>query len=274
MVEANLNSKNRQLKSMLKKYRILLFVFLCVYGNIFAFERYSYVSVEVWDEVTPYLLPDDHPAKKILDRMFSESRVLLSVKSMEKAGFINPIPRFWTKLIVTKHPDLNGYVIKAYIDAQRYYKDTPEYVYWIKRIQGAQAIRELVDENHWNHLFKIPRKWIYALPPEPSPPREYLRKNFILIEEDMNILSDKANKEAWKGKWVTEEILNGVYIILSEIGLNDCAKIDNIPFSTDGRIAFIDTQSFHEWPVEFKRLSLFLSPSMKQYWKSIIKSKS
>ena len=59
--------------------------------------------------------------------------------------------------------------------------------------------------------------------------------------------------------------------ILETVGLHDCAKPHNAPFSKDGRIAFIDTQSYHEWSVNFKALTPYLSPANKAYWKMLIK---
>lgn len=239
---------------------------LCTLSCVKAYADYS----ETIQYVSPYLLPDDHPVRPKLDRIFSASRVLLNIETMKKAGFINPVPRKYTKLIVTKHPDIKGYIIKAYLDAQRYYKDKPEYYFWIKRASGAEAIREWIEEHYLNHVFKVPKKWIYALPAQPCPPNGYYPKNFILVEEDMNL--DKKNEEKWKSNLVAEELLIQVYSILSDLGLSDCAKPDNIPFCKDGRIAFIDTQSHHQWPVRYEKLTRYLSADMKKFWKRLTNS--
>lgn len=213
-----------------------------------------------------YLMPDDHPAKVVLDHIFSKSRAILDTKSMVKSGFINPYPRKFTRLVVTRHPSLEGYIIKTYLDAQRYYKKKSEHHYWKLRIQGAQAIRNFIELHEWKDQFKVPQKWIYALPETPAPPAELLRKNYILVEEDMEIYSRKENKMQWASKTVTPDLLNHLFELLNELGLHDCTSIDNIPFSKDGRIAFIDTQTFNEWPIDYGKLTPYLSEEMKHYW--------
>lgn len=254
---------------------VIVSCFHCTIGNAIevdtsgAYPRNPYVSEDVWDQVSPYFLPEDHPIRPILDQIFSYYRVTLSIKSMKKAGFIHPKPRKWTHLIVTKHPDLPGYIFKLHLDAQRHYKKKPEYIHWIKRIQGAHAIDKKIQKYHWEHLFKVPEKWIYPLPEEPSPPKEFIRKNFILVEEDMDIFDDKENYGKWRSDWITADKLDSIYIILEELGLHDCAKPDNIPFSKDGRISFIDTETTQEWPVLYKKLTHYLSPPMRSYWKHL-----
>lgn len=218
--------------------------------------------------VNPYLLPEDHPIKPSLDYLFSSSRVTLNLKSLEKAGFCKCKPRKFTKLVVTKHPAFPGYVFKLYLDAQGFHKDQPEYHYWMLRIQGAEQIRQEILAKNVGHLFKVPKKWIYTLPFKPQPPRGYAIKHFILVEEDMDILSDEENKNLWGSNYVSHQLLDEVYAILTKIGLHDCAKPDNIPFSRDGKIAFIDTQS-HGMKVEYKKMNAFLSKENQEYWKNI-----
>lgn len=245
---------------------------LCLFFLLTFFDRaiskeQTHIKANVWNKVAPFLLPEDHAIKPNLDQLFSSSRAILSIKAMKKAGFIHPKVRQWTNLVVVKHPQLPGYVIKTYLDAQRYHKNKPEYHYWILRIEGAHAIKKVIDENHWNHLFKVPGKWIYKLPDHPAPPREYLKKNFILVEDDMDLFDDAGNKAAWSSsQMVTKETLDALYVILKTVGLLDCVKIDNIPFSKDGRIAFIDTQTFNESPVCYDLLLPFLPKELQSYW--------
>lgn len=226
------------------------------------------VPSEIAKLVDPYLLPEHHPVKASLDRLFSENRVILNLKNLQKAGFNKVKPRKFTKLIVTKHPDFPGYVFKLYLDAQGFHKDLPEYHYWILRIQGVEKIRQEIAVRGLEHYFKVPKKWIYALPRKPVPPKGYANKHYILVEEDMDILANEENKELWKSDYVTRDLLNELYGILKTVGLHDCAKPDNIPFARDGRIAFIDTQS-HGMEVEYKKLNPFLSKENLIYWKTL-----
>lgn len=218
-------------------------------------------------DLKPYLLPQDHPAKPILDKIFKKSRALTSLKTMMRAGFVNPKPRKFTHLIVTRHPDLPGYVIKAYLDAQRFPKNKPEHHFWLLRIKGARMIEKTIHKYGWENIFKVPKKWIYPLPRRPHPLPDLPAKHYILIEEDMEILNDKENRKEWESSAVSKELLSHLYKLLEKSGLHDCAKPDNIPFSKDGKIAFIDTQTFEEWPVAYNKLDEYLKPKMRNYWR-------
>lgn len=231
----------------------------------------EYVKKDVWKRVAPFLLPEDHPVKPALDNIFSSSRVTLSVKTMQKAGFQNPIPRKWTHLVVTKHPKVPGYIFKIYLDAQRYFGGKKEYDFWIMRIEGRNAVLNEIEKNGFQETFKTPKKWIYLLPELPAPPGEFLRKDFILVEEDMEIFEKKENEALWTSSLVTEEKLLQLYTILENLGLHDCAKPDNAPFSRDGKIAFIDTQTLYYWPVSYKKMTPFLSKELQPYWNQLVK---
>lgn len=245
--------------------------FLLLLGSVEAASQPSYVNPKVWAQVSPYLLPDDHPVKPILDTIFSTSRATLGLKTMKKAGFEKAYPQQWTHVIVTRHPDVPGYVFKIYLDAQRYFRDKPEYVQWLERVQGAELIRETIALWGWGDKFKVPRKWIYLLPEYPAPPKEFLRKNFILVEEDMQIYSQKDNYKIWKSDAITEELLTKLHALLEEVGLRGGTKADNVPFAFDGRIAFIDTQSCRNWPIDYSKFTPYLSPTRQKIWKNIIK---
>lgn len=237
------------------------------------YSRPACVSQETWNEVAPYFLPYDHPMRPTLDRIFSQGRVILCLKTLISAGFIDPQPTEWTRIIVTKHRDLPGYIFKIYLDAQRYHKKRTEYDHWMERIDGARAIAAEIESKGLEHSFKVPRKWIYPVPEYPPPPKEMLRKNFVLVEDDMNIFDDEENLRVWESDWVTEEKLDGLYYLLETLGLHDCAKPHNIPFSLDGRIAFVDTQSAYCWPVAYRCLGKFLSPEMRKYWDLLLSKK-
>lgn len=251
----------------------LIFGFLLLFANLTAMHascdappKPPHISSKVWKKVSPHLLPEDHPFKPKLDRIFSASRAIFNSKTMEEAGFENGKVREFSKIVVTTHPKIPGCVIKAHLDVQRYHSNHPEYYYWLLRIKGASLIKEYLDEQKWNHLFKVPKKWIYTLPENPAPPHGYLQKNFILVEEDMSLYNSQANKDIWKSSYVTQELLEQLYAILEKIGLHDCAKTHNIPFSTDGRIAFIDTQSFYDWPVAYDCMTDYLPSDLQEFW--------
>lgn len=229
----------------------------------------SYVSEDLWESLKPYFLPIDHPLKNRLDRLFQKHRVTESQKTFEEAGFGKPKMRQPTNIVIGKNPRFPAYIFKVFLDEQPF---VCEWDSWIRRIEGARAVQRCISDHHFDH-FQVPQKWIYPLPEDPSPPNHprYHRKNFILIAENMNILDSKANLKAFK-KEMTPQMLEELYIILTEVGLFDSIFPSNIPFTKKGDIAFIDTE--HHDPsasIAYGRLTPFLSTNMQKYWESLTK---
>lgn len=229
-----------------------------------------YVPLELWDYLQPYFLPENHPIRTKLDKIFKHERVILSKETFEAAGFSKVKMRAPTNIIIGKHPALKGFILKVYLDSQ---PPVVEWANWMDRITGAEGIRSCIKRHSYQKHFKVPRKWIYPLPANPSPPDDtvYDRKNFILVVEDMHILSYTENKEAYRKK-MTPELLNALYTILNEEGLLDSVYIDNTPFTEDGRIAFIDTEHHHKGPIIYEKLTGFFSPAMQQHWQRLIEN--
>lgn len=232
------------------------------------YAKNPHVSDELWLSLESYFLPDIHPAREVLDRLFSKHRLLKSKAALKKAGF-DVFKHPQRDLIIARHPEMKGYLIKAYLDN----KQTKEYEWWRKRIEGARMVQNCIDRHGFNSMFKTPRKWIYPVPAEPSPnsSHEDTRKNFILVVEDMNILKRKKNLKAYK-KNMTPELLQGIYIVLTENGLTDSIFAPNIPFCHDGKIAVLDTEHYNKMDKELKlwKLAKYLSPEMHALWDQII----
>lgn len=231
--------------------------------------RPQQVSQEVWEALTPYFLPEDHPIKTSLDRMFTQSRVTFSTKKFKKAGFPQNKPRSSSGAMISKNPKLPGYFVKAYSDTNL--KIINEWKRWLNRITGAEAIREAIEQHSYQDIFKVPNKWIYPLPSEPAPKdkKKYVRKYFILIAEDMNAHTSKKSREIYS-KLTDTRILDALFILFRDLGLKDSVNTFNSVFTKDGRIAFIDTEVHHKWPVNYLRLKGCLNPKMAQYWQELI----
>lgn len=267
-------------------YRLLLIISAItssVYGFHFSeYELYApHVEVPIheyyqpacvddwmWEQMQPYLLPEDHPLKNVLDRIFTKERVTASFESLEKAGFKCKPLRKWNNAIVARHKNIKGYVFKMYSDDQVGFPDFP---FWFARIQGAEHIRKSIAKLGYQHIFKVPRKWLYQLPSEPLSQNPHER-NFILICEDMKILSKEGNYERWRGPLVVPQLLDAVYDVLTDAGLIDSIYVDNIPFNKEGMVVFIDTEHFGKGPVPYHKMLPFLSKSNQAYWQSLIQN--
>lgn len=225
-----------------------------------------HVSLETWDSLKPYFLPYNSPLRINLDRIFQSERVILDRESVAAAGFKILRTQGTGSVCVAKHPLLEGCLVKIYPDNQV----ICEWENFFRRVTGAQSINQSINRHGFQKHFKVPKKWIYPLPMEPSPPDgdQYFRKNFILIVEDMNILSMKENAVAFKTQ-ITPKILDEFYTIITEEGLFDSVFRGNIPFNKEGQMNFIDTEHHHGWPIKYHFLLRYLSPEMASYWQSI-----
>lgn len=249
---------------------ILISLLLLVSSSLEAYSPNPYVDTKVWNSLTPYFLPEDHPIKSQLDKIFcSGKRVVRDKQALKKAGFKIIQGSGWAHIFVVSHPKLKGYLLKLYTDVQA---SVPEEQRLGKRIFGAQRIQEAIGRYGYHAFFKVPRKWIYPLPAKPSPPKKekYCRKNFILVVDDMNTLKKQKNKVKWKSEAVSPEILDALYVLFRDVGLSDSTYLANIPFSHDGRIAFVDTEYYDIWPIHFSDLTRSLSEEMREYWIQIV----
>lgn len=222
-------------------------------------------------DLKSYYLPEDHPVKSVLDVLFKRNHPLLCLAAFESAGFKTYPRRKTSQTLCAKHPRLKGFLIKTFLDDQT--EVTEEWIHWIRRIEGARQLRAWIESHGYEHFFKAPQKWIYAVPLDPHFPKHphFQTKRFLLVVEDMKILNSKENKKAWRTQ-VTEAHLNALYFALTENLLIDSLYIDNIPFSRDGRIAFVDTEHYNVKHISLllSRLLPALSPPMANHWRALI----
>lgn len=216
--------------------------------------------------INPHLIPSNSPAKIFLDKIFGKKHLTYSKDSLEKAGFKCSKNPKWNNIIIAKHPGLSGYVLKLFTDDQ---PEVNELENFLRRIEGSKIVNEAIEKLGYQKFFKTPRKWIYSLP-ETDDVAENPKK-FILVAQDMRILSTTKNNKRWRSAHaVTPKKLEMLYNILEETGLHDSVYIDNIPFSTDGKIAFIDTEHYQHWPIHYSILTQFLDRKMQQYWQELV----
>lgn len=224
------------------------------------------ISLEEWHEVLPYLLPFDHPAKSVLDKMFSKKRLTASVKALKEEGFVTKGPGKESQVVFAKHEKLAPYIIKIITDEY----PINEVQRFIKRIKGAETARRIIKAYGFHHMMKVPKKWLYPLPTEPSAKPWSFAKRFILVSEDMDIYVREQNYELWKSELVDRELIKAVYTLIQAGGFYDSAHVFNIPFSKDGKIAIIDTECHHGWPVPFHWLKMNIKHDLRVYLQELI----
>lgn len=226
----------------------------------------SYISREEKDAIKKYLLPADHKVKPLLDAIFLSSRATENKTALLRAGFVILSDQPRSFIIVATHPHIPGYIFKLHLDDDKRKKGGKPGWHWFERRMFAiRQITKCIEDNHYTKYFKTPNKWAYPLPMNPSPPdnSHYERKNFILVEDDMELARDSKNVEFWKNE-VSYKQLDQLKHILEVCG-GSSIRPRNLPLCKDGRIAFIDT----EYPgrsAKFYQLKPFLNHRMRAYW--------
>ncbi|MCE2983923.1 MAG: hypothetical protein LW832_10220, partial [Parachlamydia sp.] len=256
-------------KSLIRFYSAMRGAVLPLTALRTAYEPCPRLSSEIWENLKPYLLPENHPIKAKLDRLFSSKRVILTPETFKEAGFKRYRQGRFSRIMASPHADFPQYFFKGFPDS-----DVTVKADWYKlrgRIEGAKAVRTWIADNHLEGLFVVPNKWLYPLPETPAPPKssKYLRKNFILVADNMRILDHEKNEKAYRSR-MNKKMLDHLYRMLDDVGLYDSVYAFNMPFNKEGKIAIIDTEYFYRWPVPFHKLTKYFSKEMKAYWEHLI----
>lgn len=224
----------------------------------------------------PYLLTEEHPAKAILDQLFSK-RVSTNTKTLEKAGFLQ-VRLLHAGQTVATHPSLPGFFLKLVLDAKNQswsYNDNlcrkqDEYLEFVARIQRRNELQEIIDAHQITKII-LPRKWIYPIPTKVDPEPGTIKKLYLLVAEDMHILPDAENLKKWKNE-MTKEHLDELFLLMTSLQLSDINP-SNLAFCEEEDIlALIDTKPRPADEMKLTEIDYYLSPEMRDYWHSLIDS--
>ncbi len=235
------------------------------------FEKYNFIDNDIKKEMRRYIIPEDHPLKEKLDRIFKSSRVTRDIEAFQDAGFsiISKRPRSF--VYVARHPLLKNFVIKAYMDSELREKGgIPGWKWLVQRCLGARKIEYVIAKRRYRY-FRVAQKWIYPLPPVPVTPDdgEHVQQLALLVATDMELTSMKENLRAWHDE-ITKDHLRELYGIL-KVAKGGSYRPDNIHYTKSGVFAFIDTEYPSNGP-DFKSIKKFLSPEMLEYWNELIEN--
>lgn len=247
--------------------RLFFLLFILPIIQIHASHYPTTLTDSEWLTIAPYLLPDTHPIKPDIDRIFSVERPIRSLETLKKAGFHVITEGHWSDTIIATHKEAKGFYFKLFTEDQAHIHEISRLV---ARIKGALLAQELIDKHQWQHLFKVPRKWLYLLPDDPTPISGQPPKRVILIAEDMRLLSRDASYSKWKDPSLSHTLMKAVFTLLTEGGFSDSAYAFNLPFAKDGRIAIIDNDKHNKRPVPCSKLLKYLDSKNKRYWQKLI----
>lgn len=237
---------------------------LLLFNFLNGWDKPGNVPEDVWEQVMPYLLPDDHPTKKILKEILLkvDFRIVENEAALLRGRYKVTGTSHTQNFYVVKHKKLKGWLLKVYTD------DNPE-IEWprfVHRCRGVQAANEAIQGHNASRYFKTPRKYIIPLYQCVSPINAAVRKDFVLLVEDMKILSKDKSRALWSSRSAKPDLLDHFWAVVTTGGLSDSFYIDNCPWCEDGKIAFVDLEQYHKWPIYYPRMLEHLSHGMKHHW--------
>jgi hypothetical protein len=184
------------------------------------------------------------PASLDLEKLFRDRDMFDTADDWSDAGF-KILRASDNKITVASHKSVDGYLFKKYVSSGKRDSQEDQLENYECRIAGARKLRALIDKHNLQHVV-VPDKWLRELPRDFN---EHKRPSHMLIVERLNILD--ANESERKYARIDEAVLRDLCIVLHAFrGLDSTAK--NVPFTQDGKIAFIDTE---HWDRHSKRKS-------------------
>jgi len=139
------------------------------------------------------------------------------------------------KICVASHKSVDGYLFKKYVASGKRDSLKDQLQNYQARLEGARRLRALIDEEGLRHV-AVPRKWLRELPPAFGSSRQ---PSHVLVVERLDILDDEESSRAY-GR-IDDDVLRDLCVVLHAFrGLDSSLK--NVPFTSDGRVAFIDTE--------------------------------
>jgi hypothetical protein len=220
--------------------------------------------------MSPYVLPCDHPAGSLLERLFYRFNLIENEAAFLAAGFEIRRKQRRSLMRVATHPMLAGYVFKVFfVDERECEREkTRGWLGFVARCDGAERIRRVIQEQRIQH-FKVPSKWLFPAPHHPSCRSD--DRPTILVAEFQDLPSQEESEHAWLHS-VTESHLDELYAIINRAG-GTSYRPDNIPLTRQGCFAFIDTEHSTDRP-DYESIAPYLSCQMREYWRSLIKRRS
>lgn len=227
------------------------------------------IQKKVRRAMKPYLLSQTHPMRNTLDAIFQNNRATVDEETFLKEGFQTIATGSRSYIVVATHEKLPGYLVKVYLDNELNKKSDKESWDWlVRRCQGAKQIRDIIKRRNIKY-FVVPDKWLYCLPPKPSPFTTPLHTHHfaILLVTDMELAPKRRNYNVWYDD-ITKEHLKELYLIISR-AKGSSYRPDNIAYTKNDQFAFIDTEYPNRGP-DYLSIRHFLNPEMCDYWDKLV----
>jgi len=196
------------------------------------------------------------PIVPLLAALFDDPKMFDSFDQFHSAGF-RLIEHSENKIMSGSHKRARGYLFKKYKNDKPGDKQLRNYM---RRIEGARLLRSFIADHGFQHVV-TPKKWLYEL--SPSFPERYL-----VIAEKLDLASRSSTESNYDhiGKAQLRELATILYYFR---GLNSTSS--NLPFTEDGKIAFIDTERWHHDKDYLHRVGARLSSARRELAEDVYK---
>jgi hypothetical protein len=177
------------------------------------------------------------PASLDLGPLFRDPEMFDTADAWHDAGF-EILRESQNKICVASHPSVARFLFKKYVNAGKREALDDQLENYTRRVEGARRLSALIDAQHLQHVV-VPGKWLRDLPDRFSVRGH---PSHILIVDRLDLL-DSDESEDHYGR-IDEAALRELCVALHAFrGLDSTAK--NVPFTRDGKIAFIDTEHWN-----------------------------
>ena len=194
------------------------------------------------------------PASLNFTALFVDPSMFDSRRNWRRAGFDVLDTANDNECMVAGHPSAPGYLFKKYAN------DNSENANenYAARLKGSCRLAEFVRREGLRHIV-VPQKHLHELP------SRFGKAARLLVVERLDVLGRSESKRRYGD--IAEPVLRDLLVVLDEFkGLD--SNIKNVPFTRDGRIAFIDLEHWDRRrdrdEVKLKQIGRYLS---KRSWK-------
>jgi hypothetical protein len=197
------------------------------------------------------------PTANVLQGLFRNPSMFNSYRDWRKAGFEVTGRGEESNIMVASHPSAPGVLFKKYSKKISLKKQRKNYQ---RRIAGAEKLRKFVAAQRLTKIV-VPQKRLHELS------SEFSRKDepaYVLVVERLPLLESTASKRLYHE--IDRETLRQLCAVLLEFrGLD--SGVRNVPFTSKGQVAFIDTERWDEHresKIWLRRIREYLSSDQRK----------
>jgi hypothetical protein len=194
--------------------------------------------------------------------LFRDPQMFSSPSRWREAGFDVTGKGIWSGIMVASHPTVPGHLFKKYGDTVSLQAQLENYQC---RVEGANKLRQFILDQRLTRVL-VPRKFLYELPSMFSSGGIAAH---VLIVERIPILSRSDSKRMFRA--IPDDVLRELCLVMTAFrGLDSGAR--NVPFTSAGQVAFVDTERWNKGSLKKKALLRHLKSYLSEEQRRFVAS--